>query len=39
MIEHFEIDKKDYKKEKEKHMKMLEEIAERGKRHSKINKG
>ena len=39
MIEHFEIDKKDYKKEKEKHMKMLEEIAERGKRHSKIGKG
>ena len=39
MIEHFEIDKKDYKKEKEKHMKMLEEIAERGKRHTKIEKG
>jgi Kef-type K+ transport system membrane component KefB/voltage-gated potassium channel Kch len=39
MIEHFEIDKKDYKKEKEKHMKMLAEIAEKEKRHSKIGKG
>ena len=39
MIGKFEISGKDYKKEKEKHMKMLEEIAERGKRHSKIGKG
>tara|TARA_Y100000310_G_scaffold262458_1_gene272144 strand:+ start:380 stop:2086 length:1707 start_codon:yes stop_codon:yes gene_type:complete len=39
MIGKFEIDQKDYKKEKEKHMKMLEEIAERGKRHPEIEKG
>tara|TARA_Y100000294_G_scaffold50161_1_gene47263 strand:+ start:701 stop:2407 length:1707 start_codon:yes stop_codon:yes gene_type:complete len=39
MIGKFEINKKDYKKEKEKHMKMLEEIEERGKRHPEIENG
>lgn len=38
MIGDFEIDEKDYKKEKEKHIKMLQEILERDKKHFEIGK-
>ena len=39
MIEHLEIDKKDYRKEKEKHIEMLIEMVKRGKRHPEVEKG
>jgi len=39
MIENLEMDKKDYKKEKEKHIEMLIEMAKRGKNHPRVEKG
>lgn len=39
MIGDFETDEKDYNKEKEKHMKMLHEMEDRGARHPEIDKG
>ena len=39
MISDFETEKEYYKKEREKHMKMLEEFYERGKKHPEIEKG
>ncbi len=39
MIEHLEIDKGDYRKEKTKHIDMLTELAKRGKRHPEVEKG
>jgi len=36
MIDDFEVSEKDYKKEKEKHIKMLKEIESKGKRHFEI---
>jgi hypothetical protein len=38
MISHFETDKEDYEKEKKKHLKMLEEMWERGKKPTEIGK-
>lgn len=39
MISNFDTDKKDYETEKKKHLKMLEEMRERGKKHPVIEKG
>ena len=39
MIGDFETDEKDYKKEKEKHLKMIMEMEEKGTRHPEIEKG
>lgn len=39
MILDFDIGKEDYKKEKKKHLKMLEEMVERGKKHPEIERG
>lgn len=39
MIEKFEINRDDYKKEKKRHLIFLKEIAQRGKRHPEIEKG
>ncbi len=39
MIEKFEINREDYKREKKKHLIFLKEIAQRGKRHPEIEKG
>ena len=39
MISNFYTDKKDYETEKKKHLKMLEEMLERGKRHPEVERG
>ena len=39
MISDFDIGKEDYEKEKKKHLKMLEEMVERGKKHPEIERG
>ena len=39
MVANYEVDPKDYEKEKARHIKMLEEMEERGSRHPEIEKG